>query len=77
LAPLPTGSITGTVTREDDGTAVAGVTVTASGPNGAWAMDTSDADGRYTLRGLVDGSHVVMFFADGTDLKREYWQGAS
>lgn len=77
LAPLPTGSITGAVTRADDGTAVPGVTVTASGPNGAWAMDTTDGDGRYTLSGLVDGSHVVMFFADGTDLKREYWQGAS
>lgn len=74
LAPAPTGSISGTVTREDDGTPAAGVTVTAQGWGGGWASTTTDQTGAYTLPGLADDSYVISFFADGTDLKRQYWE---
>lgn len=75
LAAQPSASITGTVTREDDGSPVSGVTVSVSGPGGAWASTLTEADGAYTLDALAAGSYVVSFFPEGTDLKREYWQG--
>ncbi|MDF2506811.1 MAG: hypothetical protein K0Q52_670 [Microbacterium sp.] len=75
LAAQPSASITGTVTREDDGSPVSGVTVSVSGPGGAWASTLTEADGTYTLDALAAGSYVVSFFPEGTDLKREYWQG--
>ncbi|PCE15059.1 hypothetical protein AUC47_14835 [Microbacterium sp. SZ1] len=68
----PVGSISGTVTRADDGAPVEGVTVSADGPT--WASTTTDASGAYTLPGLVSGSYIVTFFPEGTDLKREHWQ---
>ncbi|WP_435747925.1 carboxypeptidase regulatory-like domain-containing protein [Microbacterium sp. PMB16] len=74
LSPTPTASITGTVTREDDGSSVAGVTVSASGLDGAWSSTTTDDTGVYTLSSLAAGSYVVSFIPSGTDLKREYWQ---
>ena len=76
LAVQPSASITGTVTREDDGSPVPGVTVSVSGPGGAWASALTEADGTYTLDALAAGSYVVSFFPEGTDLKREYWQGS-
>ncbi|MEV4737305.1 MULTISPECIES: MSCRAMM family protein [unclassified Microbacterium] len=73
--PAPAGgSISGAVMRADDGTPVAGVTVSADGPT--WASTTTDSTGAYSLPGLAAGSYVVSFFPEGTDLKREYWQGA-
>lgn len=74
LATPPTGSISGTVTRDDDETPVAGVTVSASGASGAWDSTVTDANGEYTLSSLFDDSYVVGFYASGTDLKREYWE---
>ncbi|MFB4352374.1 carboxypeptidase regulatory-like domain-containing protein [Microbacterium sp. LS_15] len=70
----PVGSISGTVARADDGSPVAGVTVSADGPT--WASTTTDSTGAYTLPGLAAGSYVVSFFPEGTDLKREFWEGA-
>lgn len=69
------GSISGTVVRDDDGTPVVGVTVSADGPT--WASVTTDSTGAYTLPNLAAGSYIVSFFAEGTDLKREYWRDAS
>ncbi|WP_136057458.1 carboxypeptidase-like regulatory domain-containing protein [Microbacterium sp. K24] len=69
-----TDTISGTVTREDDGTPVAGVMVTASGENGGWGYTVTDEVGAYTLPDLVADSYVVTFMPDGTDLKREYWE---
>ncbi|PQZ54760.1 MULTISPECIES: collagen binding domain-containing protein [unclassified Microbacterium] len=69
------GSISGTVVREDDGTPVVGVTVSADGPT--WASVTTDSTGAYTLPNLAAGSYIVSFFPEGTDLKREYWRDAS
>ncbi|MFJ2534398.1 MSCRAMM family protein [Microbacterium maritypicum] len=73
--PVVAGSISGTVVRDDDGTPVAGVTVSADGPTGASV--TTDSTGTYTLPNLAAGSYVVSFFPEGTDLKREYWKDAS
>lgn len=68
-----TGSISGTVIRDDDGMPVAGVTVSANGPT--WASDVTDSTGSYTLPNLAAGSYIVSFFPEGTDLKRAYWEG--
>ena len=73
--PVVAGSISGTVVRDDDGTPVAGVTVSADGPTGASV--TTDSTGTYTLPNLAAGSYIVSFFPEGTDLKREYWKDAS
>jgi len=73
--PAPTGgSISGTVTRADDGSPVAGVSVWVDGPT--WVTTTTDSSGSYSLSGLAVGSYVVTFFPEETDLKREYWEGA-
>ncbi|MEA1263371.1 carboxypeptidase regulatory-like domain-containing protein [Microbacterium sp. STF-2] len=76
LAPAPSASITGTVTREDDGTPVSGIAVSVTGPGTAWASGFTDASGTYTLNALPAGSYIVRFQPEGTDLKREYWQNA-
>ncbi|KJQ55764.1 Cna protein B-type domain protein [Microbacterium sp. SA39] len=68
------GSISGAVTRDDDGSAVAGVTVTASGAGGAWATAVTDDNGAYTLGSLAADSYIVTFIPEGSDLKREYWE---
>ncbi|MGD2202765.1 MSCRAMM family protein [Microbacterium maritypicum] len=77
LAPTPTSSISGTVTRADDGTPVSGARVTADGTDGYWTSTLTDGAGRYTLGSLPGGSYVVGFHAEGTDLKRGYWRNAS
>lgn len=77
LTPGPTGSISGVVTRESDGTPLAGVEVSAGGEGAAWVVDYTDDSGAYTLTGVAPGSHIVSFFAEGTDLKREYWDGVT
>ena len=68
------GTISGTVTRADDGAPVVGITITASGEAGGWGSTTTDAVGGYTLTGLAADSYVVTFMPDDTDLKREYWE---
>lgn len=52
LAPTPTSSISGTVTRADDGTPVSGARVTADGTDGYWTSTLTDGAGRYTLGSL-------------------------
>lgn len=75
LAPTPSASITGTVTREDDGSPVSGVAVSARGQSpAAGASVFTDASGAYTLDALPAGSYIVEFYAEGKGLKREYWQ---
>lgn len=69
-----TDTISGTVTRDDDGSPVSGVMVTASGENGGWGYTVTDEAGAYTLPDLAADSYVVTFMPDGTDLKREYWE---
>lgn len=76
LAPTPTSSISGTVTRADDGTPVSGARVTADGTDGYWTSTLTDGAGRYTLGSLPGGSYVIGFHAEGTDLKRGYWRNA-
>lgn len=73
LVSAPSSSLSGKVTRADNGTPVVGVSVTAQGADGYWASTSTDAAGKYTLGGLPGGSYVLGFHAEGTDLKREYW----
>lgn len=70
------GSISGTVTRESDGSPVAGVSVSANGVNGGWGSATTADDGTYTIHALRADEYVVEFFPEGTDLMREYWDDA-
>jgi len=70
----PVGWISGTVTRADDGSPVAGVTVSADGAAGSWSSVETGADGTYTLSGLPDDAYLISFSAEGSDLKRGYWQ---
>lgn len=77
-APPAPGTITGMVTREDDGSPVVGATVSASktGAGWGWGSTTTAADGSYTLPSLTPGSYVLTFQAEGTDLVTEYWDDA-
>lgn len=77
-APPVPGSITGTVTREADGSPVVGATVSASMTGGGWGWGstTTGVDGSYTLPALEPGAYVLTFRADGTDLVTEYWDDA-
>ncbi|PVE98438.1 carboxypeptidase-like regulatory domain-containing protein [Microbacterium sp. TPD7012] len=70
------GFISGVVTREDDGTPLEGVTVSAGGEGAAWVSTQTDETGAYSLTGLAPGSHLVSFTPEGTDLKSEYWENA-
>ncbi|MCX4390863.1 carboxypeptidase regulatory-like domain-containing protein [Micromonospora peucetia] len=57
MVPVPRGSISGTVT-DTDGTAIAGARLVASGPTAGEAI--TDADGRYTLAGLIPGDYQLV-----------------
>lgn len=78
-APPAPGTITGTVTREDDGSPVVGATVSASktGAGWGWGSTTTGADGSYTLPSLNPGAYILTFQAEGTDLVTEYWDDAT
>lgn len=74
----PTTTITGTVTRGDDGTPVEGVSVFVSDTAGGFSFNGySDADGDYEVTGLPAGEYVVRFAPEGLpDLVSEYWNDA-
>ena len=55
-APLPTGSVSGTLTRASDGTPVSGATVTLSVLG---ATTTTAANGSYQFAGVPYGSYTV------------------
>ena len=61
-AQATTGGIRGRVTSAADGTAMPGVTVTAtSAERGDTTMEFTDADGVYHLRGLLPGRYTLTF----------------
>lgn len=61
--PPATESVaTGTVTDQTDGSALAGVTVTAEHNGSVAATTTTDANGSFTMSGLAPGSGYVMRF---------------
>jgi PKD repeat protein/protocatechuate 3,4-dioxygenase beta subunit len=66
------GTISGIVTDED-GTPIAGVWVSAQPVNGSSAGSSTDADGRYAIRGLVAGSYRVQFTDHIHGYVGEYW----
>lgn len=73
-----TATITGHVTREDDGAPVAGAAVYVSTTTGGFSFNaTTDANGDYTVAGLAPGEYTVRFEAIGTGLVSEYWNGAN
>jgi len=63
LAPLPTGSLVGTVTAQDTGDPVAGATVTVSGPESA--STTTGEPGGYAFGELVTGTYSLTVSATG------------
>ncbi|MFE6734853.1 collagen binding domain-containing protein [Microbacterium sp. NPDC057650] len=71
------GVVSGTVTRESDGTPVAGVNVsvsTVSGLGSASAM--TDENGAYRIVGIFPGEYTVAFSgSDDGELAGEYWNG--
>lgn len=73
------GVITGRVTRESDGSAVSGVSVSAVAESGGGfpGHAMTDVNGDYRISSLTPGSYSVQFDAFGEDLVDEYWKGAS
>ncbi|MFO0723990.1 MAG: TonB-dependent receptor [Myxococcota bacterium] len=58
-----TGRITGRVTDEESGKAVAGVTVTVTGPALQGELtEFTDGDGRYTITEVPPGEYLVRFY---------------
>jgi len=53
-----TGTVTGSVTRAEDGIALLGVTVLVQGTN---LQTSTNAEGRYTLARVPDGAQVIVF----------------
>lgn len=78
-----TGTISGTVTHESDGTPVSGVyiwveSVGVVAPGSYDYGSTSTAvDGSYEIQGLTPGSYSVWFRAQTSELSDEYWDGSS
>ena len=73
-----TGSISGTVTRQDDGTPVAGVSISAWTDDGTgFGSAMSGADGTFTVTGLAAGAYKAQYLtAPGESLVGEYYEGA-
>lgn len=73
------GSITGSVTRDGEGTPVAGATVAVSAVDGSWTAELAwtQEDGSFLVGGLPSGQYTVRF--DGpadSGLTGEYWDDA-
>ncbi|WP_426187400.1 MSCRAMM family protein [Microbacterium sp. TWP3-1-2b2] len=74
-----TSIISGTVTREADGTPVEGVGVFVSDTAGGFSYNgSSDANGDYSVTDLPSGEYVVRFDPAGSapELISEYWNDA-
>src|SRR5207247_2750250 len=65
-----TGALTGRVTDAASRQPIAGVTVVAQGPQGEQA-ELTDADGQYTITGLVPGQYVVRFYFANVKVERQ------
>jgi extracellular elastinolytic metalloproteinase len=70
-AGTPTGSLSGTVTDQDSGTAIAGAVVGFGGHASGFPNDyaaVTDASGDYTITGILPGTYPSVFSkADGFD----------
>src|SRR5690349_15378676 len=64
------GALTGRVTDASSGLAIAGVTVVAQGPQGEQA-ELTDAEGSYTITGLVPGQYVLRFYFANVKVERQ------
>lgn len=72
------GAITGVVTRESDGSPIAGMLVQANTGSllGTPGLTTTDSEGRYRFAGLIPGSYLVSFPSPDGVLASEFWDGA-
>jgi hypothetical protein len=63
-AGTPTGSLSGTVTDQDTGTAIGNIIVGFGGHNSGFPGDyaaTTDAAGHYTITGILPGTYPAVF----------------
>ncbi|WP_242546360.1 carboxypeptidase-like regulatory domain-containing protein [Amycolatopsis sp. MtRt-6] len=71
-ADTPRGTLTGTVTDQDSGAPIAGVTVAFGGHASGFAgglVATTAADGTYTISGILPGTSTLgCFFISSTEL---------
>ena len=65
-----TGALTGRVTDASSNLPVAGVTVVAQGPQGEQA-ELTDAEGSYTITGLLPGQYVIRFYYANVKVERQ------
>lgn len=71
------GAIAGRVMHESDGSPLEGVEVTAtSTENSSGGTVVTDADGRYRIPALPEGSYIVSFSPVDAALHQEYWDDA-
>lgn len=71
-----TGTMTGTVTDEPSGDAVAGAWVIAIGPTGIAGGAVTAADGSYTISGLSPGTYRATFADPNGGRTQEYWNNS-
>jgi len=64
------GALTGRVSDASSGLPIAGVTVVAQGPQGEQA-ELTDAEGSYTITGLVPGQYVLRFYYANVKVERQ------
>jgi hypothetical protein len=72
LSPLPTGSITGTVTGQgDDAGGIVGASITAEGPEGFVASTTTGENGSYAVPDVPVGEYALTASAAGYQSQTE------
>jgi len=63
----PGGIISGTVVDSANSEPIAGISVEASGPNGATLITSTDAQGTYSFGGLATGAYEVYLLLSGSE----------
>ena len=73
IAADPTGSISGTVTRQSDSSPIVGAAVFVNGVNGLTANTTTDIAGNYTVTGLGTSDYKVHVNATQQGIPVQYY----
>ena len=71
------GTISGTVTRDSDGTPISGAEVSANSETGGWGHATTAADGTYSVTGLPTGSYRVRVEASSQGFAEEFYDNTT